>query len=642
MIAAGSVRSAFAALIALAVVVPACRHDGPSGPSVMATSLSAETSVAIAAPVGTVIPIGATVVVRDQDGRPFSGATVTFTPAPGAGTVEIPTVRTDSRGLASSGKWTLGKASGSQRLIARVARLDSVAFVASAAPGAPTALVAAMLAKTSATVATTLPTPPAVILRDQYANPIAGVPVEFAVRSGGGTATGTMTVTNQHGVATVGSWTLGTGAGPQALGASAASLPELLLPVTVLAGPAEVLRLVSGSDGITQVGRSLSVTPRVSARDAYANPVAGRPLKLRVAQGGGTIRGDVITSDAGIASLESWTMGPSEGLNAVTVELDGLPALTIYAKAVPVSSFDIEFRYLGAVTELQRLAFERAAARWEKVIIGDLPAITSSQSGYCGVNGTALNQVVDDLIIFVELVAIDGPGKVLGSAGPCSVRSASGLPHVGAMRFDIDDVIELEATDRFDNVVLHEIGHILGMGTLWESATVLVGAGGADPYFTGVSGRAAFALAGGAAFRGTPVPVENSGGPGTRDGHWRESVLNAEVMTGFVEAAGVRMPLSLVTVGALEDLGYQITAWGDDAYTYFGLGNAAGISASRARSSAPDRELIEVPFPPPTVATAAGDTSPISARTTRPEARTRRVTQVRPQPVQELEVRRPR
>lgn len=642
MITAGSVRSAFVALIALAVVVPACSNDGPSGPPVIAASLSAETPVAIAAPVGTVIPIGATVVVRDQNGLPFSGATVTFTPAPGAGTVEMPTVRTDSRGLASSGKWTLGKASGSQRLIARVARLDSVAFVASAAPGAPTVLVAATLAKTSGTVATTVLTPPAVILRDQYANPIAGIPVEFAVRSGGGTATGTTMVTNQHGVATVGSWTLGTGSGVQALGASVASLPELLLPVTALAGPAEVLRLVSGSEGITQVGRPLSAAPRVSAHDAYANPVAGRSLKLRVAQGGGTIRGDVVTSDAGIATIDGWTMGSSEGLNAVTVQLDGLPTLTIYAKAVPVSSYDIEFRYLGAVTEPQRQAFERAAARWQKVVIGDVPAVMSTSSAYCGVNDATLNQVVDDLVIFVELVPIDGPGKVLGSAGPCSVRSASGLPNVGAMRFDIADVIELEASDRFEHVVLHEIGHILGVGTLWESAGVLVGAGGADPYYTGVSGRAAFALAGGAAFRGTPVPVENIGGAGTRDGHWRESVLNAEVMTGFVEAAGVRMPLSLVTIGALEDLGYQITTWGDDAYTYYGLGNPAGISASRARSSAPDRELIEVPFPPPTVVSAAGGSSPISARTTRPAAQARRVTQVPAQPVQELEVRRPR
>src|SRR4051794_6205534 len=51
----------------------------------------------------------------------------------------------------------------------------------------------------------------------------------------------------------------------------------------------------------------------------------------------------------------------------------------------------------------------------------------------------------------------------------------------------------------------------------------------------------------------TPVPVENTGGPGTRDSHWREAVFGNELMTGFVGPAG--NPLSRTTVGSLQDLG---------------------------------------------------------------------------------------
>jgi hypothetical protein len=62
------------------------------------------------------------------------------------------------------------------------------------------------------------------------------------------------------------------------------------------------------------------------------------------------------------------------------------------------------------------------------------------------------------------------------------------------------------------------------------------------------------------------VPVENSGGAGTRDGHWRESLLDAEIMTGYVESSG-SMPLSTITVGALADLGYQVNMNAADAFT---------------------------------------------------------------------------
>ena len=639
MIAARSLR-VLPLVLGVLSFVAACGDD-TSGPGRVPTSLVAGSPVMVAAQVGSVVAAGAKVVVRDQNGDPLPNVPVTFAPATGAGVVETPAARTNGQGIASSGQWTLGKASGQQRLIARVARLDSVEFVASAAPGEPATIIAASGAPATATVATPLAAPPAVIVRDQYTNPVPGVRVTFSVESGGGTATGTSAVTDAQGTASVGTWTLGVRSGPQTLRAQAQMLPAIILTVEALAGPAEVLRLVSGADQITQVGTRLAAPLAVAARDAYDNPVARRQLSARIAQGGGTI-GNVVTDDAGVASLDSWSMGNQEGLNAVDLAVDGLPSFTVFAKAVPVSSYDIRFHYLTTPTASQRAAFEAAAARWRQVIIGDLPAMSFFQTSACNFPGDTLNEVIDDLVIVVRLVPIDGPGKVLGSAGPCYIRS-NGLPFVGVMNFDTDDVAMLEASNRFEKVVLHEVGHILGIGTLWQHFGLITGRQGTDPFFTGVSARAGFALAGGAAYLGTPVPIENTGGPGTRDGHWRETELNAEVMTGFVEAAGVRMPLSLLTIGSLEDMGYRITTWGDDTYSYFTPGGSrSGISASRARIRQEDLELIEVPLPEPRVADAAGRATTISPRISAPWARTRQVTGADPRPVQQLEVRRPR
>jgi hypothetical protein len=60
------------------------------------------------------------------------------------------------------------------------------------------------------------------------------------------------------------------------------------------------------------------------------------------------------------------------------------------------------------------------------------------------------------------------------------------------------------------------------------------------------------------------VPVENTGGPGTADSHWRESVFGNELMTGTVNEVN---PLSRVTLGSMADLGYAVNLADADPYT---------------------------------------------------------------------------
>jgi hypothetical protein len=50
--------------------------------------------------------------------------------------------------------------------------------------------------------------------------------------------------------------------------------------------------------------------------------------------------------------------------------------------------------------------------------------------------------------------------------------------------------------------------------------------------------------------------VENTGGAGTADSHWRETVFQRELMTGFV--GDKPNPMSRLTVSSLEDIGYVV------------------------------------------------------------------------------------
>lgn len=72
------------------------------------------------APPGSTLPVDPAVRVLDQNGQPYGGAQVTFTPAPGSGTVQGGTQVTNSQGVAIVGSWTLGPNLGVQTLTANV------------------------------------------------------------------------------------------------------------------------------------------------------------------------------------------------------------------------------------------------------------------------------------------------------------------------------------------------------------------------------------------------------------------------------------------------------------------------------------------------------------------------------------------
>jgi hypothetical protein len=219
--------------------------------------------------------------------------------------------------------------------------------------------------------------------------------------------------------------------------------------------------------------------------------------------------------------------------------------------------YDIELVFLTDVTAAQHLAFTRARERIELAVTGDLPDLPLNLPPIPSCGNVPISGTVDDLLILVRIVPIDGRGGIVGAAGPCVVRSGSKLPALGIIELDADDVRWLERNGRLESVVLHEMIHVLGFGTIWNSLSLLSGAGTSDPCFVGADARSAFLESdGGASYAGTPVPVEGTGGVGVADAHWRETVFGDELMTGWL--SGGAQPLSRTTLMSLADMGYEI------------------------------------------------------------------------------------
>ena len=354
--------------------------------------------------------------------------------------------------------------------------------------------------------------------------------------------------------------------------------------------------IVSGDGQSADVGQTLPQDLVVRTSDFDGNTVANVDLLFSVVQGGGSLSATAVRTNAQGTASSTWTVGMQEGgTQQVTVSaVANSGAEATFSAAA--TDFKIELVFLNNGTPSQDSAFIAAADRWMNILRGELGDVDFSYNpvpaNYCFQGQPKVSDTVDDLRVFVFILPIDGDLGALAQARPCWIRSGSRLPVLGFMRFDSDDVGRLEQDGDLEALALHEMGHILGFGILWDRFdTLLVNPSlpsntGADTHFAGEAAIAAFDFAGGTAYTGgEKVPVENQFGVGSNDTHWRESVLENELMTPALQG-GVANPLSAITTESLADLGYSVDSSGADSFT--------PVFSAPARLTAPGGRILSL------------------------------------------------
>jgi leishmanolysin len=553
-----------------------------------ASAVIAETNVLQSVVVGHPVTTLPSVKVTDTFGNPIGGVPVTFESLQAGSVLTGAQVTTDAAGTATLGGWTIGPDALVYAVRARIASGASAAFEARGIPATITAVQGSVQTANAGTAVSILPAVKAV--RDD-GSPLPNVPFTFSVAIGGGSVTGANAMTGADGIARPTMWVLGPVAGTNRMEAITFGHLALTFDATgVAASPASAA--ATGGTALNGIfGNYLVGAPEVTVTDALGNPVAGVSVGFEATQGGGQVTALGSQTDfLGRASASSWRLGPA-GVQSVTATVTGLPPVVFTATGSPppASTFRIEVRYSSscsgciAPTPAQQAAFDAAVARWTQLILAGGPPYLIKPSEIiadCGsVSGT-----IDGVVIVAQLHPIDGVNNVLGRAFPCIVRDQGFLPATGVMEFDTADLANLEGNGTLNHVILHEMAHVLGFGTMWNfnipgtlgyDATLgtnqfLIGTTSGDPTFNGLGARAAFfgSLVPGTTFPGVPVSVEANFGAGTRLSHWRESSFANELMTGFLSSS--LNPLSSITVQSFRDLGYAVDDAPADSYLFQG------------------------------------------------------------------------
>ncbi|MEI6635959.1 MAG: dockerin type I domain-containing protein [Planctomycetota bacterium] len=257
-------------------------------------------------------------------------------------------------------------------------------------------------------------------------------------------------------------------------------------------------------------------------------------------------------------------------------------AATVGAWEPPrLMAFDLQFSIVdsgGQFTTNERHILDAALARaermWETVITGYQP-----------------NIIIGSIPISIYPTT---SGLAAATYSSTTYQGGFTLATQGFININVNEIenfanwqgVGANGRNYIDELLAHEVGHVLGVGTLWVGNGVYA----TNTYhYTGVYGLAAYQ----AEFNQTVafVPVENAGNPGTPNAHWDQLMRSSpqegnpsnpwsldprvgvvdqygrdrglELMSGAIDPDYGEPFLSRFTVESMRDLGYTVTAFED-------------------------------------------------------------------------------
>jgi hypothetical protein len=250
-----------------------------------------------------------------------------------------------------------------------------------------------------------------------------------------------------------------------------------------------------------------------------------------------------------------------------------------YLKVTPTSidSFNIQFDYRFDTNGFfknptRRANLEAAAKIWEDIIkneFTDVPADTKVSVKDPQTNkfiNFTLDYKIDDLVVFVGARNIGGSGGALAIGGPSSAyyigssldtrynSSDNFEPWTGSISFNTSKSWFFDATPNTSNdipvisndflsVAVHELGHVLGIGTSKAFGSFIVGNSFYGPNAKALNGN-------------NPIPL-NSEMDHVQDDFLIGNV-GSEAVMGPSLAAGKRKLPTPLDIALLADIGYQV------------------------------------------------------------------------------------
>ena len=276
------------------------------------------------------------VEVRDTNGDPLEGVTVTFAVTGGGGSLNPETTRTNSRGRASS-RLTLGNSPGTNTVTANADGLSQTEIFSAEATLPPPPPV---LLKISGDGQIGVPgqtlEPFVVEVRHQDGDPMAGVFVVFLHEDG--LLSNVLAATDSNGRAES-TLTLGSDTGTTTVTAEVRQV-SVTFEATVILPPKALLK-ISGDNQTGPAGASLGRPFVVEVRDENRTPLGGIPVTFAVSGGGGSLNLETTRTNPNGRAWSLLTLGNGPGTNTVTVSVPGLAETVTFHAIGELLEFDL-------------------------------------------------------------------------------------------------------------------------------------------------------------------------------------------------------------------------------------------------------------------------------------------------------------